>query len=123
MAADQGHAKAKSALAVYYEVGLGVQRDIDKAFRLVEEAASLGEHTAQLRLGRFYLDGEAVDSNVTAAYLWVYIAERNGNQKAEELLETTSWNLSNSTIVSLKQVGRRCIESEYQRCNVNLDQQ
>lgn len=55
-ASDGGDTKATNRLARMYERGEGVTRDLSKARRLTERAATLGSREAQHNLGVYYVD-------------------------------------------------------------------
>ena len=55
-ASDGGDTKATNRLARMYERGEGVTRDLSKARRLTERAASAGSREAQHNLGVYYVD-------------------------------------------------------------------
>ncbi|WND03289.1 tetratricopeptide repeat protein [Temperatibacter marinus] len=56
-------ARAKSELAEYYRLGIGVQRNKQKAFDLYNKAYKAGDPVAQYYMGEFYLYGLDFDND------------------------------------------------------------
>lgn len=54
MAADEGYARALSALGACYEEGVGVEKSDEKAFECYTAAARLGVVDAMVRVAVFY---------------------------------------------------------------------
>lgn len=55
--AEQGYALAECQVGYFYWEGLGVQRDMEKAFYWTERAAFHGDRDGQYNLGEFYEKG------------------------------------------------------------------
>jgi len=61
-AAERGYPKAIYVLGTYYEKGIGVQKDMNEAVRLFQEAANLGYKRALDKLTRLSEEDSAADS-------------------------------------------------------------
>lgn len=57
MAADQGNLYGMFNLASMYKMGLGVERDYEKAFSLFKESADLGLNISKYFLSEMYKEG------------------------------------------------------------------
>ncbi|MGH2360585.1 MAG: tetratricopeptide repeat protein [bacterium] len=62
-AAQAGNARAQLRLALLYEAGDGVPRDLKAAFSWFSRAAAAGEPASQMELGGYYEDGDGVTEN------------------------------------------------------------
>ena len=62
-AAQAGNAPAQLRLAMMYEKGDGVPRDLKTAVAWYERAAALGEPASQTELGGYYEDADGVPEN------------------------------------------------------------
>ncbi|WP_439695972.1 hypothetical protein ACFGVS_24690 [Mucilaginibacter sp. AW1-7] len=83
-AADQGNAKAQSALAsCYYSGSNVVERNDAKAIYWYRKAANQGNAEAQGQLGLMYLYGIAVTANYTQAAYWYRKAAEQGDAGAQ----------------------------------------
>lgn len=78
-AADYTHAlefnsdnpAALYAMGGLYRHALGLEKDLELAFRLFHKAAELGHPGAQLYVGNAYLDGEGADADLEKARDWL----------------------------------------------------
>ena len=78
LAAENGDDESQLQLALFYFTGKdGIKKNLVKSFEWSEKSAKQGNTQAQLLVGGFYLDGEAVELNVVMAYAWVSIAAEN----------------------------------------------
>ena len=59
-ASDMGHVEAIHMLGLSYILGLGVEKDINKAMSLVQKAADLGSLEATCFLGDAYYYGKSM---------------------------------------------------------------
>lgn len=76
-AAEKGDAEAQCKLAMYYYMGQGVPRDLDKMIFWLEKSAGQGFAEAQFRLGCAYNDGTGVPlDEKKAAELFAKSAEQ-----------------------------------------------
>jgi hypothetical protein len=82
--AEQGDAEAQFSLAVRYEMGQGVERNMDQAVEWYTKAANGGHAQAQFRLAQLYEKGEGVEKNSVESDAWYAAAASNGHQAAQE---------------------------------------
>jgi len=80
---EQGNPQAITALANLHYLGLGVERDLNKAASLYHQAASNGYAAAQLNLGHLYKQGMGVGKNAEKAFAWYVHADIAGSPWAE----------------------------------------
>lgn len=85
-AADQGHTIAKYNLAICYQNGDGVDKDLEKAFNLVQDAAIENLPIAQTTLGLYYEQGIYVKKDSGNAIYWYKKAIENDDEDAQEHL-------------------------------------
>ncbi|WP_414683523.1 tetratricopeptide repeat protein [Mucilaginibacter sp.] len=57
IAAEQFHAEACFDLAVSYEIGVGVKKNLPLAFKYYQKAALLGDKQSIYETGRCYVQG------------------------------------------------------------------
>ncbi len=72
------------ALALRYQRGQGVTRDLAQAAALYERAAKLGNAEAQFNLGNMYLLGEGVPRDDDWAFTWFREAAHQGHPLAQK---------------------------------------
>lgn len=85
-AAELGHHLSLCSLAELYMVGNGVPKNPQKAIGLCQKSAMQASVPSQVRLGRFYLEGDESIRDYQAAMRWFeYAAERN-NPEAQYYL-------------------------------------
>ena len=71
LSANKGYSMAKHNLGLYYENGIGVESNIQKAVQYYTEAAEDEEnYEAQFCLGRCYFNGNGVEQNYNEAIKW-----------------------------------------------------
>lgn len=89
--AKQGLVPAMEQMGRYYHVGRFVQKDMEKAHRLIYRAAELGNLNAQFRLIDMYLDGFGSPYDYESAYRWLHHAiiadKKMHTQAASKLAE------------------------------------
>ena len=85
-AADAGDSGAQYRLAICYQNGNGVVKDIEKAVYWWQKAAGAGDSDAQYRLAFCYLKGDGVEKDVEKAVYWCQKAADAGNSGAQYLL-------------------------------------
>ncbi len=76
--AKQGDAEAQYALALSYELGLGVNQDLMQAFTWYQKSADQDYAKAQYNLGIFYALGKGVEKDIIQSKYWVRRANDNG---------------------------------------------
>jgi hypothetical protein len=77
-------------LALSYENGEGVDRDLGRALQLYCEAANDGDARAYLNLGWMYANGRGMARNDAVAVGWWQKAAQDGVMQAENLLHLSS---------------------------------
>ena len=70
-------------LAVMYENGEGVEKDVFKAVKWYRKAAERGNTYAQFNLGLAYIQGKAVKQDEVEAFKWFYKAADQGYAAAQ----------------------------------------
>jgi len=65
--AKRGDHRAMYALGTMYSAGLGVEKNLNKSFKLFSEAVQNGRYDAMYKLGLMYELGEGVDKNIKKA--------------------------------------------------------
>lgn len=70
-------------LALLYQFGLGVVKDIDKAVFWYTEAANAGDSKAQTNLGHLFYEGGVVTRDISRAMKLFELAARQGNVSAQ----------------------------------------
>ncbi len=73
-AADQGYARAQSALGWMYTSGHGVLQDYAEATKWYRKAAEQGDAEGQSNLGFMYELGHGVPKNHVFAHMWLNLA-------------------------------------------------
>ncbi len=86
--AEQGHAKAQSALASMYNYGAGVRESPKQAFYWYKKSAEQGYDSAQASLAHLYSSGEGVAQDSELAMFWFRKAADQGGEECQfELAE------------------------------------
>ncbi len=67
-----------------YGKGEGVPQDHEKALQYLERSATLGNVNSQYRLGRMYLEGALIESNIQKSAYWMEKALQAGHPEAKE---------------------------------------
>ncbi|MGH9709346.1 MAG: SEL1-like repeat protein, partial [Candidatus Acidiferrales bacterium] len=80
--AASGNAAAQYNLALAYQNGDGVPKDLKLAFDWCKKAAEQDNADAETALGVMYRSGEGVDEDLQAAVQWYEKASRQGNPNA-----------------------------------------
>jgi len=73
-AARLNYSPGAYCMAVMYRRGLGVAQDPVETAKWLTRAADLGHPGAALQLGEAYWKGEGVKSDLTSAYMWIWMA-------------------------------------------------
>ena len=81
-AAEKGHSNAQYCLGRMYYEGLGVDRDLEKAFSLAYKSAMQDDDMGQNLLGVLYVNGAGVALDYYEAVSWYRKAAAQGNIKA-----------------------------------------
>ncbi len=77
-ARSDGNVVAIRNLASYYEEGLGVEKDLDRARKLYEKAANAGLPSAMTRLGQAALHGTWGEPSIPEAFQWLQQSAKAG---------------------------------------------
>ncbi len=95
-AANAGDRRASNSLGNLYYLGLGIDRDYQRASELYFESARAGIAEAQLNLGHMFKLGLGVNSDPMRAFAWYNMADIHGSPAAELYLRQISqeWTLS-----------------------------
>jgi TPR repeat protein len=87
--------RAKYELANYYSEGLGVEKDLAKAFTLYQEAIACEFNNARLKIAPFYLNGITVEKDIAKGVEILLEAYQQGNQEAKNIIIETFTNYDN----------------------------
>lgn len=82
--AEQGYPLAECQVGYFYDQGLGVEKNLERAFYWTERAAVHGDRDAQSNLAEFYLDGIVVEKDFEKAKEWFLKAAMQGQDYAIE---------------------------------------
>ncbi len=80
--ARAGSAKSKYNLAVLKEFGIGTNKDKASALEFYRAAAEQGFAMAQLRMGFFHLNSDALENSYSSAAYWFGLAAKQNNPRA-----------------------------------------
>lgn len=80
--AEKGYPLAECQIGYFYLEGLGVQKDLAKAFYWTKRAADHGDRDGQYNLGLFYEDGIGVERDLGKAKIWYKAAAQQGQDLA-----------------------------------------
>lgn len=87
-AARAGNADAEELIGVMYAMGLGVERDDERAFEWYLRSAMKGHPGAQSGIGWYYEVGRGVPAiDLTRAYMWYTLSAIGGDPDAAISLE------------------------------------
>src|SRR6266498_2609460 len=74
---------AQFNLAILYENGEGVEKNLEKAFEWYQKAADNGDIEAQFHLANSYYFGKGTEKNLEKAFYWYQKAAENGDINAQ----------------------------------------
>lgn len=83
--AHQGNEIAQNNLGVFYKMGFGISKNIEKAFFWLKIAAKAGHPVSQSNLASFYKE-DGADQNLYKAHFWEVAAASQGHVSSQ-------WNL------------------------------
>jgi hypothetical protein len=83
LAAQNNVPQALYFVGVFYETGTVVDKDLNKAFALIQRAATSGIPAAAYRLATYYQQGAGVSQDVVAAAAWYEKAAKAGLPQAK----------------------------------------
>lgn len=82
-AAEQGNARAQVNLGMSYQLGRGVERDVDESIKWLRLGAEQNHPKAQLELGMAYRDGTGVEADPIEAGKWFTLSSDQGGIAAK----------------------------------------
>ena len=85
-AAEAGDAKAQHFVAMLYENGNGVARDLEKAAHWYRRTAESGDREAMLTYAMLRALGKGTDADLADACHWATLALHSGTEKARQTL-------------------------------------
>ena len=86
-AARSGNADAEELIGVMYAMGLGVERDLERAFEWYLRSSMKGHPGAQSGLGWYYELGMGIpEPDLVRAYLWYGLSSIGGDPDAVDSL-------------------------------------
>ncbi|MBQ9986863.1 MAG: sel1 repeat family protein [Erysipelotrichales bacterium] len=68
--AEQGYPLAECQIGYFYFEGLGIEKDLEKAFYWTHRAAEHGDRDGQFNLAWFYEEGYGVNIDLEKAEFW-----------------------------------------------------
>lgn len=80
--AEIGEAKCQNILGIVYKEGLGVEKNENTAFEIIQKAAKQGYPAAEYNLGRFFMQGTGCDIDFDKAKYWLEKGANDGNERA-----------------------------------------
>ncbi len=104
--AEQGDARAQANLALMYENGRGVPKDLGAAANWYQQAAAQGDVGAQLNLGLMYSRGRGVPQDYVNAYRWFDLVAATGDRVAEGYRDKVAAKLTPSQISEARGLAR-----------------
>ena len=81
--AEQGDARAQRNIGIFYNYGLGVEKNHAEALKWLNLSADQGNHGAQNELGNMSLVGLGVPEDVTKALGWYKLSAEGNNSQAQ----------------------------------------
>jgi len=76
--AHQGDSQAQYKLGLMYELGMGIDKDLNQAFAWYQKSADQEYAKAQYNLGIFYALSKGVEKDIEQSKYWVKKAHENG---------------------------------------------
>jgi TPR repeat protein len=104
--AEQGEAKAQTALGVIYEQGQGVTQDSTQAASWFRKAAEQGEPVAQTALGVMYESGIGVPPDNVLACMWLNLAAAQRDGDAAKLRDSLARFMTPDQIAEAQRMAR-----------------
>ena len=104
--ARQGDADAQYGLAVLYDLGQGVVRDLQAAAEWYRQAAKQGVSEAQFNLGAMYANGEGVAEDLVSAYVFLALAAAQGHAEAAGQRDTVAGYLTREQIAAARRFAK-----------------
>ena len=76
--ANQGDAQAQYELGLMYELGMGIEKDLNQAYVWYQKSADQDYAKAQYNLGIFYALAKGVNKDIEQSKHWIRKANENG---------------------------------------------
>ncbi|WP_407648248.1 tetratricopeptide repeat protein [Harenicola maris] len=106
-AARSGNAEAEELIGVMYALGLGVEKDVERAFEWYLRASMKGHPGAQSGVGWYYELGLGLPApDLVRAYLWYGLSAIGGDPDAA---------------ISIEEVAKKMTGDEISRAHVLID--
>ena len=115
LAAEQGDATAWHQLGVMHHYGWGVKTNYKEALRFYRLAAPQVVQT-QYSLGAMYYQGQGVNQDIVIAYMWFYVAAKNGNPRSKGNVNVLAKEMKPKQITKAEKLARECIKKNYKDC-------
>lgn len=80
--AEAGYPLAECQVGYFYYEGLGVEKDLPKAFKWTKKGAEHGDWDAQYNLASFYEEGIGTEADLDLAKCWYQRAAEQGHELA-----------------------------------------
>lgn len=81
--AEKGHAQAEYLLAIQYDAGLGLEKNVFLSFYWYKKAAKAGIDIAQHNVAVAYAQGNGVEADLLKAVTWWKRAAKSGNTDSQ----------------------------------------
>ncbi|MDA2911492.1 sel1 repeat family protein [Nitrospiraceae bacterium AH_259_D15_M11_P09] len=104
--AEQGVAKAQTALGLLYHIGRGVPQDSIEAVRWFRMAAEQGNAPGQTGLGGMYFYGRGVPQDDVLAQMWVNLAAAQGNELARMIRDLLAEMMTPAQLAEAQRLAR-----------------
>lgn len=112
-AAEQGVPEAKYWYGDMLVKGLGTDKDETKGRTLIREAAEAGNANGQAMLSALYWQGQAgLEKDLAAAYKWMRISARNGNENAGHLLKRIEREMTAEQLAAAREAAEKADRKE-----------
>ena len=120
-AAEQGNTPAQYWLCVMHREGIGVPRDYSEAFYWCHRAAEKGHAAAMFAVGQFYFDGlgNGFIRDHVRAYIWFTLADAQGDEDAQSMLETLEEDMTPQQIAEAQRLARKWTPGGKVPCSSN----
>jgi len=115
LAAEQGDATAWHQLGVMHHYGWGVKTNYKEALRFYRLAAPQVVQS-QYSLGAMYYQGQGVNQDIVIAYMWFYVAAKNGNPRSKGNVNVLAEEMKPKQIAKAEKLARECVEKNYKDC-------
>jgi hypothetical protein len=116
LAVEQGDATAGHQLGVMHHYGWGVKTNYKEALRFYRLAAPQVVQS-QYSLGAMYYQGQGVNQDIVIAYMWFYVAAKNGNPRSKGNINVLAKEMKPKQIAKAEKLARECVEKNYKDCD------